>query len=79
MTIEVVISPVANAPRPTILMGFTDSTFSQAVYLSVDEDPLQCVEMANQIAQKFIDACGEAVKGWKAANAIPDTFQSHDA
>lgn len=78
MSIQVVVDHVENAPRPTILMGFSSDTFSQAVFLSVDEDPLKCVEMANDLAKQFVDACGRAVTSWKNSNAIPDTFKSNE-
>jgi hypothetical protein len=76
MATQVTIDHVENAPVPTILIGFSSPDFSQAVYLAVDSDPLKCVEMANQLAQQFIDACGRAVKGHKATlSVVPDTFK----
>lgn len=76
MSVQVTIDHVPDAPVPTILMGFASNEFSQCVYLAVDSDPLKCVEMANQLAQQFIDACGRAVKGHKATlHVVPDTFK----
>lgn len=78
MAIELTVDHVPGAPRPTIVVGFSSDQFSQAVYLSVDENPLNCVEMANNLAQSFIDACGRAVKEFKERNNVPDTFKASD-
>jgi hypothetical protein len=69
---EMVVSVVDGTPVPTILFGFHDQNFSQAVYIQVDEDPLKCVEMANHIHEQFIAACGESVKRHNAAKNLPE-------
>ena len=74
MAIEIVIDPVPNTPTPTILIGFHNGEFSQAVYLQVDTDPLKCVEMANNLAEAFVNACGAAVKAHK--EKVPETLRS---
>lgn len=67
MASQMTIAPYPGAPVPTIVFGFTSGDFSQCVYLQVDEDPLKCVEMANDIAEAFVAACGAAVKAHKEA------------
>jgi hypothetical protein len=73
MAIQMVISPVVGSNPPQIMFGFHDDTFSQAVYLHVDPDPLKCVEMANHLAETFVASCGAAVKG--AKDAVPVTLR----
>lgn len=68
MPFQVTIEPVFTAPGPTIVMGFSNETFSQAVFINVDPDPLKVIEMANQIAEQFINACAAAVKPYNESS-----------
>jgi hypothetical protein len=80
MAIEITIDHMSGTPTPTIVFGFSTKEFSQCVYLQVDSDPLKCVEMANQMHDAFVAACGRAVSEHKTSlTVVPDTFQSHDA
>ena len=67
-SIEITIDHVPNAPTPSILIGFHANNFSQAVVLTVDSDPLACVEMANNIHEQFVAACGRAVSAHKQSS-----------
>lgn len=66
---ELVIQHFPDADKPTILFGFSNEYFSQAVYLRIDTDPLKCVEMANGIHEQFVAACGAAVTAYNERKA----------
>lgn len=74
---EMVITPYPNADKPTIVFGFHDGRFSQCVYLTVDEDPLEVIKMANGIHEEFVNAAAAAVKAHKESckGHVPDTFK----
>lgn len=72
MPFQITIEPIFTAPGPTIVMGFSNETFSQAVFINVDRDPLNVVAMANQLAEQFVNACAAAVKPYNQENADED-------
>jgi hypothetical protein len=59
---ELVISAMDSENAPTVLFGFHSPEFSQCVYMTVDEDPIACLKMAEEMADSFVKACGEAVQ-----------------
>ena len=59
---ELVIAPVPDSETPTVVFGFTSETFSQCVYMTVDEDPVACLKYAETLADGFVAACGAAVQ-----------------
>lgn len=68
MAVELTIMPSPNTNNPVVIFGFSSGEFSQCVYLNVDTDPLACVEMANNIAEQFVNACAAAVKAYNNAH-----------
>lgn len=64
---ELVISAMESEESPTILFGFHDDTFSQCIYMRVDEDPIAVLKYANDLSDGFVKACGEAVRKYREA------------
>jgi hypothetical protein len=64
---ELIISAMPSEEKPGVIFGFSSAEFSQCVYMNVDEDPIQCLKVAEEMADAFVKACGEAVKNYRKA------------
>lgn len=62
VSMQLVIAPVPDSATPTVVFGFTADTFSQCVYLTVDEDPITVLKYAEELADGFVKAAGLAVQ-----------------
>jgi Ethanolamine utilization protein EutJ (predicted chaperonin) len=76
---ELVISAMESSDKPTVLFGFHSPEFSQCVYMTVDEDPIACLKMAEQLADGLVKACGEAVQKYRKAQDAEATGSASQA
>lgn len=57
--------PVAEGDKgPQIIIGYSNSQFSQAVFLDAPTDPKDAVRFADALYQSILTACGNATKAW---------------
>lgn len=70
---ELVIAHVPDTATPTVVFGFTSETFSQCVYMTVDEDPIECLTYAEKLSDGFVKACGQAVQSARKVRENADS------
>jgi hypothetical protein len=56
------IAPHPTSDSPTVIIGFSNEMFSQAVYITVSSDPIDNVKFADEFYAAYLKAAGEAVK-----------------
>ncbi len=59
---------------PTVIFGFSNEMFSQAVYITVSSDPLENVKFADELYAAYLNAASEAVK--RHRNLSTGTFSN---
>lgn len=77
---DLTIAAFPNAPedKAIVVFGFSSDEFSQAVYMQVPDDVQQCIAYADELYKNFIQACADAVKAKKNAQAVKGTFRNNE-
>lgn len=78
MDLTIAPFPNPNSDEAIVVFGFSDTNFSQAVYMKVPDDVQMTVAYADELYKNFIQACAEAVKAKKNARAVNGTFRNDE-